>query len=174
MRCGISDRQCSVVRVRRRSAEAFCREASKRSFTRAIEASGTSSGCPDCLCGASLISMVKSTDLWDLDDPVRLVRLNCPTFWCVLIQGQVGAGFVIQGHNQTPIVSNPKKSDIRGIPGMAGESGSMRIWSRRNRAVHSNGVARWAPHNFRGHISYGMRNANPRLAGELARKNAPR
>src|SRR5262245_35189872 len=51
--------------------------------------------CPDCLCGAPLISMVKSTDLWNLDDPVRLVRLNCPTFWCVLIQRQVRAGFVI-------------------------------------------------------------------------------
>jgi hypothetical protein len=47
------------------------------------------------LCGASLISMVQSTDLWNLDDPLRLVRLNCPTLWCVLIQGQVRAGLVM-------------------------------------------------------------------------------
>ena len=39
--------------------------------------------------------MVESTDLRNLDDPFLLVRLNCPTFWCVLIQGQVRAGFVI-------------------------------------------------------------------------------
>jgi len=51
--------------------------------------------CPDCLCGASLISMVQSTNLCNLDDPFRLVRLNCPTFWCVLIQGQVRAGLAI-------------------------------------------------------------------------------
>ena len=25
-----------------------------------------------------------------------------------------------------------------------------------NRSVHSNGVVRWAPHNFRGHISHEM------------------
>jgi hypothetical protein len=47
----------------------------------------TSSDCCDCLCGASLISMVKSTDLWNLDDWLRFVRMNCPTFWCVLFQG---------------------------------------------------------------------------------------
>ena len=39
--------------------------------------------------------MVKATDLWNLNDPFRLIRLNCSTFWCVLIQGQVRAGFVI-------------------------------------------------------------------------------
>src|SRR5262245_42994803 len=39
--------------------------------------------------------MVKSTDLRNLNDPLRLVRLNCSTFWCVLIQRQVRAGFVI-------------------------------------------------------------------------------
>jgi hypothetical protein len=39
--------------------------------------------------------MVKSTDLRNLNDPVRLVRLNCSTFWRVLIQRQVRAGFVI-------------------------------------------------------------------------------
>src|SRR5215472_15468711 len=39
--------------------------------------------------------MMKTTDLWNLDDPLRLIRLNCPTFWCVLIQGQVRAGLVI-------------------------------------------------------------------------------
>ena len=39
--------------------------------------------------------MVKSTDLWNLNDPVRLIRLNYATFWCVLIQRQVRAGFVI-------------------------------------------------------------------------------
>ena len=54
-----------------------------------------SSDCPDCLCGASLISMMQSTDLWNLYDPLRLVRLDYPTFWCVLIQGQVRAGLVI-------------------------------------------------------------------------------
>ena len=27
----------------------------------------------DCLCGASLISMVKSTDLWNLNDPIERV-----------------------------------------------------------------------------------------------------
>ena len=51
--------------------------------------------CPDCLRGAPLISMVKATDLGNLDDPLRLVRLNCSTFWSVLIQRQVRAGFVI-------------------------------------------------------------------------------
>src|SRR5215831_15636062 len=39
--------------------------------------------------------MAQSTDLWNLDDPLRPVRLNWSTFWCVLIQGQVGAGLVI-------------------------------------------------------------------------------
>jgi hypothetical protein len=39
--------------------------------------------------------MVQSTDLWNPHDPFRLIRLNCSTFWCVLIQGQVRAGFVI-------------------------------------------------------------------------------
>ena len=39
--------------------------------------------------------MVESTDLWDRNDPIRLVRLNGSTFWCVFIQRQVRAGFVI-------------------------------------------------------------------------------
>src|SRR5262245_25129248 len=39
--------------------------------------------------------MVKSTDLWNLNDPVRLVRLNGSTFWRVLIQRQVRTGLVI-------------------------------------------------------------------------------
>jgi len=39
--------------------------------------------------------MVQSTVLWNPDDPLRLVRLNYPTFWCVLIQGQVRAELVI-------------------------------------------------------------------------------
>ena len=39
--------------------------------------------------------MVKPTDLWTLNNRARLVRLNCATFWCVLIQGQVRPGFVI-------------------------------------------------------------------------------
>ena len=39
--------------------------------------------------------MVKATDLWNLNDPFRLVRLNGSTSWCVLIQGQVRAGLVI-------------------------------------------------------------------------------
>ena len=39
--------------------------------------------------------MMKATDLRNLTDPVRLVRLNCPTVWRVLVQGQVRAGFVI-------------------------------------------------------------------------------
>jgi len=39
--------------------------------------------------------MVKSTDLWNLNNPVQFVRLNCSIFWCVLIQRQVRAGFVI-------------------------------------------------------------------------------
>jgi hypothetical protein len=39
--------------------------------------------------------MVKPTDLWNLNNPARLVRLNCATFWCLLIQGQVRPGFVI-------------------------------------------------------------------------------
>src|SRR5215831_2945776 len=39
--------------------------------------------------------MVQSTDLGNLRDPLRLVRLNCPRFWCVLFQGQVRAGLVI-------------------------------------------------------------------------------
>src|SRR5215831_9563679 len=49
----------------------------------------------DPLCSVSLVSMVKATDLWNLNDPFRLVRLNGSTSWCVLIQGQVRAGFVI-------------------------------------------------------------------------------
>ena len=70
--------------------ELFCRQSSKHAFN-AVEALGFF----PCLCGASFVSMVKSTDLWNPHDPFRLVRLNYPTFWCVLIQGQVRAGFVI-------------------------------------------------------------------------------
>src|SRR5690348_13982469 len=49
----------------------------------------------NCLRGLPLISMVESTDLGNLNDPFRLVRLNCTRFWCVLIQRQMRAGFVI-------------------------------------------------------------------------------
>src|SRR3989442_13218178 len=35
---------------------------------------------------------------------------------------------VVQVRNQKPIVSNPKKFDIDGTPGMVGQSGSTRIW----------------------------------------------
>ena len=48
-----------------------------------------------CLCSSSLISMVQSTDLRNLNDLFRFVRLNCPKSWCVLIQRQMRAGFVI-------------------------------------------------------------------------------
>src|SRR4030095_3419538 len=51
--------------------------------------------CPDCLRGASFISMVKSTDLRNLNDPAQLVRLSGATFRCVLIQRQVRERFVI-------------------------------------------------------------------------------
>jgi hypothetical protein len=47
------------------------------------------------LCSVSLVSMVKATDLWNLNDPFRLVRLNGSASWCVLVQGQVRARFVI-------------------------------------------------------------------------------
>src|SRR5262249_16883027 len=39
--------------------------------------------------------MVKSTDLWNLNYPARLGRLNGTDFWSVLIQRQVRARFVI-------------------------------------------------------------------------------
>src|SRR5882672_12480215 len=35
---------------------------------------------------------------------------------------------IVQVRNQKPIVSNPKKFDIDGTPGMVGQSGSTRIW----------------------------------------------
>ena len=35
---------------------------------------------PDYLRGAAVVSMVKSTDLWYSNDPVRLVRLNGSRF----------------------------------------------------------------------------------------------
>lgn len=46
----------------------------------------------------------------------------------VIRQAHVSAGFVIQGHNQTPIVSNARKCDIDGTLGMDGQSGSTKIW----------------------------------------------
>src|SRR5262249_37305332 len=56
--------------------------------------------------------MVKPTDLWNLNNLARPVRLNYATFWCVLIQGQVRLALVIitkitfQNTTQVPLVDH--------------------------------------------------------------------
>ena len=94
-RAASTEEKFSYPQISLGCAEFFGREILKHSFTRAIETPEFPVDCPDCLRGAPLISMVKATDLWNLNDPVRLIRLNGSTFWSVLIQRQVRARFVI-------------------------------------------------------------------------------
>ena len=72
--------------------------------------------------------MVQSADFRDLNDPANLHILNGSGFGRVLIQRQMRSRLMVQSHYQIPIVSNPKKFDIDGTPGMDGQSGSTKIW----------------------------------------------
>src|SRR2546426_603761 len=72
--------------------------------------------------------MMEPADFGNFYDSSQLRRLNLSRLRRVLFQGEMSPGIEIQVRNQKPIVSNPKKFDIDGIPGMVGQSGSTRIW----------------------------------------------